>query len=113
MAARYAVLLFLQLLLQPVFTVMEIAGVVYAIISPPIGGFTVKQLMPSSAPLPRRVLVHYDIICLLKICMNHVRVCIYPKFACSADTTTINLLPALLIIMVIYLKTCATTICTV
>ena len=41
--ARYIVLLFLQLILQPVFAVMEIGGVVYAIISPPTEGFFIVQ----------------------------------------------------------------------
>ena len=41
--ARYSILLFLQLLLQPVFAVMEISGVVYAIVKPPIGGFFIVQ----------------------------------------------------------------------
>ena len=41
--ARYLVLLFLQLLLQPVFAVMEIGGVVFAIVSPPTKGFFVVQ----------------------------------------------------------------------
>jgi len=40
---RYLTLLFLQLLLQPFFAVLEITGVCYAIISPPIEGFFIVQ----------------------------------------------------------------------
>ena len=40
---RWCILLFLQLILQPVFAILEISGVVYAILSPPIDGFHIVQ----------------------------------------------------------------------
>ena len=40
---RYLILMFLQLLLQPVFAILEILGVAYAIWSPPIDGFHIVQ----------------------------------------------------------------------
>ena len=40
---RYVTLLFLQLLLQPFFAVLEISGVCYAIVSPPVEGFFIVQ----------------------------------------------------------------------
>ena len=40
---RYITLLFLQLLLQPFFAVLEIYGVCYAIVSPPVEGFFIVQ----------------------------------------------------------------------
>jgi len=40
---RYFVLFYCQLLLQPLFALMEVAGVVCAIISPPVKGFHVVK----------------------------------------------------------------------
>jgi egghead protein (zeste-white 4 protein) len=40
---RYIVLLFLQLVLQPVFAIMEIAGVLAAIFNPPFDGFHIVK----------------------------------------------------------------------
>jgi hypothetical protein len=40
---RYAVLLCLQILLQPVFGLMEVGGVILAIVSPPLSGFHVVK----------------------------------------------------------------------
>jgi egghead protein (zeste-white 4 protein) len=40
---RYIVLLYLQLVLQPIFALMEIAGVIAAILSPPVKGFHIVQ----------------------------------------------------------------------
>ena len=40
---RYFVLMFMQIILQPVFAAMELAGVIAAIISPPVKGFHIVK----------------------------------------------------------------------
>jgi hypothetical protein len=50
---RYLVLLFIQLVLQPIFSFMEVAGVLAAIISPPVAAFHVVQ--KESAALKKRI----------------------------------------------------------
>jgi hypothetical protein len=40
---RYLVLLYLQVIMQPMYALLEIAGVIGAIVSPPVGGFHIVQ----------------------------------------------------------------------
>jgi hypothetical protein len=56
---RYFVLLFVQLVLQPIFSLMEVAGVLSAIISPPVGSFHVVE--KESGALKKRISSGKDI----------------------------------------------------